>query len=47
MKLNEKLWAEHQYSVLASFIHHLGSYRVLKLAYDGHHQKSEFWIRTI
>jgi len=47
MKIDEDLWADHQYQVIVSFIHHLAYYRVLKRCYDESGQKSEFWTRTI
>ena len=47
MKLNEELWANHQYQVLVSFIHHLAYYRTLKQYYDVSPIESEFWVRTI
>ena len=47
MKLDEDLWAQHQYQVIVSFIHHLAYYRALKRCYDESGQKSEFWTRTI
>jgi len=47
MKLDEDLWAQHQYQVIVSFIHHLAYYRVLKRCYDESRQESEFWTRTI
>jgi len=47
MKLDEHLWAEHQYPALVSFVHHLAYYRVLKRCYDESGSKSEFWTRTI
>lgn len=47
MTLDEDLWAQHQYQVIVSFIHHLAYYRVLKRCYDESRQESEFWTRTI
>jgi len=47
MKIDEDLWADRQYQVIVSFIHHLAYYRVLKQCYDESGQKSEFWTRTI
>ena len=47
MQIDEDLWADHQYQVIVSFIHHLAYYRVLKRCYDESGQKSEFWTRTI
>jgi len=47
MKLNEDLWAQHQYQVIVSFVHHLAYYTVLKRCYDQSGSKSEFWTRTI
>jgi hypothetical protein len=47
MKLDDDLWAEHQYEVMINFIHHLAYYRVLKRCYDESKQESEFWTKTI
>jgi len=47
MKLDEDLWAQHQYQVLVSFVHHLAYYWALKRCYDESRSKSEFWTRTI
>ena len=33
MRIDEDLWAEQQYEVLVSFIHHLAYYRTLSEAY--------------
>jgi hypothetical protein len=47
MKLDEELWATHQYQVLVSFVHHLAYYRVLKRCYNVSLAESEFWTLTI
>ncbi len=47
MKLNEELWATHQYPVLVSFVHHLAYHRSLRQCYEGAQVESEFWTRTI
>jgi hypothetical protein len=45
--INEELWAERQYAVLAGFVHHLAYYRVLSKHYGEASKKSEFWTNTI
>lgn len=47
MTLDEKLWSQHQYQMLVSFVQHLAYYRVLHRLYDDMQQRSEFWIRSI
>lgn len=47
MRIDEKIWAERQYEVLASFVHHLAYYRTLSQAYTDLQVKSEFWKWTI
>jgi hypothetical protein len=47
MQVDEDLWANHQYQVIVSFIHHLAYYRVLKRCYNMSRIESEFWTRTI
>ena len=47
MRIDEDLWAQHQYQVIVSFVHHLAYYTVLKRCYDESEQESEFWTRTI
>jgi hypothetical protein len=47
MKLNESLWANHQYEALVSFIHHLAYWQCSHKLYEQSGIHSEFWIRTI
>lgn len=47
MRIDEELWAEQQYEVLVSFVHHLAYYRTLSEAYADLQVKSEFWKWTI
>lgn len=47
MKLDETLWANHQYQVLVDFIHHLAYWRCSHAAYTQSGTHSELWIRTI
>ena len=47
MKLNETLWANHQYEILVSFIHHLAYWWCSHEAYSRSGTHSELWIRTI
>lgn len=47
MQINEELWADEQYEVLAAFVHHLAYYRTLADAYSKLQTRSEFWKYTI
>ncbi|MFH1882337.1 MAG: hypothetical protein ABIL62_06460 [Planctomycetota bacterium] len=47
MKIDEDLWSQKQYGVLAEFVHHLTYYRVLSRFYNEIQNKSEFWTYTI
>ena len=47
MKINEDLWSQKQYVVLAKFIHHLAYYKVLSRFYNEIQIRSEFWAYTI
>ena len=47
MRIDEEFWAERQYEVLVSFIHHLAYYWTLSRAYEDLQLKSEFWKWTI
>ena len=47
MKINEDLWSQKQYGVLAEFVHHLAYYRVLSHFYNEIQLRSEFWTYTI
>lgn len=47
MKLNEQLWANHQYEILVSFIHNIAYWRCSHEAYGRSDTRSELWCRTI
>lgn len=47
MKLNEALWANYQYEILISFIHHLAYWRCSHEAYGRSGTHSELWTKTI
>jgi len=46
MNLNEELWRNHQYGILASFIHHITYWRCFSLAYKDEGHDSEMWTYT-
>lgn len=47
MKINEDLWSQNQYAVLADFVHHLVYYRVLSRFYNESQIRSVYWTKTI
>ena len=47
MKIDEELWSQKQYGVLAEFVHHLAYYRMLSRFYNEIQIRSEFWTYTI
>lgn len=47
MTLNETLWANHQYDIMVSFIHHLAYWRCSYEAYRRSGTHSELWTKTI
>ena len=47
MKIKETLWADHQYEILESFIHHLAYWRCSYKVYSQSDMHSELWIKTI
>jgi len=47
MELNESLWANYQYEILVSFVHHLAYWECSRAAYGRCGLQSELWTRTI
>lgn len=47
MKINEDLWSQNQYDVLADFVHHLAYYRVLSHFYNDSQIRSEYWTKVV
>ena len=44
--INEPLWAEHQYGVMANFIHHIAYWRCCSKEYQKSGIRSELWAKT-